>query len=141
MLIETGSVKDHFNILQLIEVNKQSFPFYKQDMFSKQLFVYLEQGLSLCAYDNDILIGFLGFHKGRKQLDLICVREGYRRNHVATSLLKKMLQQFSIGDTIHVQVSTKDKAMIALLLSMRFQEQKKILLQHHSGSAYIYNVI
>ena len=110
--------KERFNELGLI-VNKN---FAK--LFQIEELINSSYDSLLGYYNNELLVGFIHINKMYETIDIvnIVVDEKYRRQGIATSLIKYVLNTYNDVEKVMLEVNEHNKNAINLYLKNGFKE-------------------
>ena len=125
--------KERFNELGLI-VNKN---FAK--LFQIEELINSSYDSLLGYYDNELLVGFIHINKMYETIDIvnIVVDEQYRRQGIATSLIKYVLNTYNDVEKVMLEVNEHNKNAINLYLKNGFKEINRRPKYYGSDTAII----
>ena len=125
--------KERFNELGLI-VNKN---FAK--LFQIEELINSSYDSLLGYYNNELLVGFIHINKMYETIDIvnIVVDEQYRRQGIATSLIKYVLNTYNDVEKVMLEVNEHNKNAINLYLKNGFKEINRRPKYYGSDTAII----
>ena len=125
--------KERFNELGLI-VNKN---FAK--LFQIEELINSSYDSLLGYYNNELLVGFIHINKMYETIDIvnIVVDEQYRRQGIATSLIKYILNSYNDVEKVMLEVNEHNKNAINLYLKNGFKEINRRPKYYGSDTAII----
>lgn len=93
---------DASQILSMMELVKDDFAGYKEKKFLDAVYSAIRNNEAMMEEKDGRIAGMLIYSKKEKELSFLAVHPEYRKRGVAKRLIKKMTEQFTMGDIISV---------------------------------------
>lgn len=106
MVIKLACIEDFVSWMKLVDKVKWNFPGLNSqqeyESYKQVVLKNINRGTAICAKKDDSVVGLLLFSKNKKILSCMAVDPDYRRQGIATKMVKYMFSFFANQDGIGV---------------------------------------